>query len=729
MALETASYIAGLNASNPAVNDPKNQGDDHLRLLKATLLNTFAGFAGMVIVTGAEAQGATANDYTVTVSPAPAAYTTSMLVVFKAAHSNTGGGTLQVNALGTKPLLDANGNALVSGYVPSGTLVCAYFDGTSFYAVNLQQTGVTQAATDSTTRIATTAQVQAALAYVLANSPALAGVPMAPNPAAGSNNQQIATTQFVNSVAFNAVNVSGVNGEKLTADGAALASPGAYRSEYLPAANANNQHILPNAMTLALGQAYSINYGGQWILYNDLTSFGALGAAGYYDLWLVDNTTQKGVWAVIPRLAQAGPATALKAQTASLITAASTSVSVVKLDESRSLLISNANGSAPSARVLTSSAQGAGNATVAAGASVSLSTGLVNHSQGAIHAALVGPNTVAVVCRSYPSTISLSILTISGTTVTAGAPVTLRTTAVDGSGSANVRVCPIGAGALLCAYLDGGVGYIRPVTFSGTTPTLGAEVSVGSTTGTTSVGLAQIPGAAGAVVALFGTTGPVKLTACTVAANVATVGSTVASTNNCANSSGWTYNQCGDVALLSATQGVVSFIGPSSNPYAIAFTLSGTTITLGADTVLTGGTSSSMCITPISATKALVAIGTTTAGNVYLDLITASGTTFTSNSAGGTSGSVAVYLSGEMIGNGICSPSTSIALVHTAAHILAVDCSGATPVLKTTFAKALATSNNFCSLGTVNSGGSLLLADASSVSTQAVQMIGNFAFN
>lgn len=41
MGLETGTYINSLNISNPLGADRRHQGDDHLRLLKATLKNTF----------------------------------------------------------------------------------------------------------------------------------------------------------------------------------------------------------------------------------------------------------------------------------------------------------------------------------------------------------------------------------------------------------------------------------------------------------------------------------------------------------------------------------------------------------------------------------------------------------------------------------------------------------------------------------------------------------------
>jgi hypothetical protein len=55
MPLEVATYISGLNASNPVgATDPKSQGDDHLRLIKSTLLNTFPNVTGEVTPTQTE---------------------------------------------------------------------------------------------------------------------------------------------------------------------------------------------------------------------------------------------------------------------------------------------------------------------------------------------------------------------------------------------------------------------------------------------------------------------------------------------------------------------------------------------------------------------------------------------------------------------------------------------------------------------------------------------------
>lgn len=54
MPLESASYIHELEVTNPASNDALAQADDHLRLIKSTLKNTFPKLDGPVTATSAE---------------------------------------------------------------------------------------------------------------------------------------------------------------------------------------------------------------------------------------------------------------------------------------------------------------------------------------------------------------------------------------------------------------------------------------------------------------------------------------------------------------------------------------------------------------------------------------------------------------------------------------------------------------------------------------------------
>lgn len=114
MGLETATYISGLVATNPVgATDPKSQGDDHLRLIKSTLLATFAAIAGAVtashtelnLLTGATGLTGTGN----TVRSASPTFTGTLTAATVAATTITGAGS-GITAL--------NASNLASGTVP-----------------------------------------------------------------------------------------------------------------------------------------------------------------------------------------------------------------------------------------------------------------------------------------------------------------------------------------------------------------------------------------------------------------------------------------------------------------------------------------------------------------------------------------------------------------------------------------------------------------------------------
>ena len=54
MALETGTYINSLVSTNPAATDGLAQADDHLRLIKATILATFPNVTGVINSTHTE---------------------------------------------------------------------------------------------------------------------------------------------------------------------------------------------------------------------------------------------------------------------------------------------------------------------------------------------------------------------------------------------------------------------------------------------------------------------------------------------------------------------------------------------------------------------------------------------------------------------------------------------------------------------------------------------------
>lgn len=52
MSVEAATFIADLQPTNPPATDPRSQGDDHLRLIKSVLQNTFSGASRQIQVPG-----------------------------------------------------------------------------------------------------------------------------------------------------------------------------------------------------------------------------------------------------------------------------------------------------------------------------------------------------------------------------------------------------------------------------------------------------------------------------------------------------------------------------------------------------------------------------------------------------------------------------------------------------------------------------------------------------
>ena len=54
MALETGTYISDLVSANPVATDGLSQADDHLRLIKSTILATFPSVTGAINSTHTE---------------------------------------------------------------------------------------------------------------------------------------------------------------------------------------------------------------------------------------------------------------------------------------------------------------------------------------------------------------------------------------------------------------------------------------------------------------------------------------------------------------------------------------------------------------------------------------------------------------------------------------------------------------------------------------------------
>jgi hypothetical protein len=159
MALETGTVIADLTATNPTASDPKSQGDDHLRLLKTVLRQSYAGFTGAVLVTGTD--GGAADAYTLTPTTALLAYANKMLVEFTPnATSATTTPTLNISGLGAKTIISQAGAALAAADLVSGrTYLCAY-DGTYMRLISVT-TAYVDAVRDYATQLAFSAALPA----------------------------------------------------------------------------------------------------------------------------------------------------------------------------------------------------------------------------------------------------------------------------------------------------------------------------------------------------------------------------------------------------------------------------------------------------------------------------------------------------------------------------------------------------------------------------------------
>lgn len=147
MGLETATYIGDLVSTNPLSGDFKSEGDDHLRLLKATLQATFPGLLG------AAWRVQNKVGYTVVAGD-------NMTLI-----RSTGAGTIALTAaatLGNKHMfayfnnhsativIDPNAAELINGAatlnVEPNNGVLVFCSGTAFYALHLPLTSAFMAA-------------------------------------------------------------------------------------------------------------------------------------------------------------------------------------------------------------------------------------------------------------------------------------------------------------------------------------------------------------------------------------------------------------------------------------------------------------------------------------------------------------------------------------------------------------------------------------------------------
>ena len=101
--------------------------------MQSQIANVFASKANVQKGEMIYAADGGANDsYSITLSPAPAAYTTGMVIHFKANTANTGAATLNVNSLGAKTIKKSYNSDLEDNDIKANQLVSVIYDGTNF---------------------------------------------------------------------------------------------------------------------------------------------------------------------------------------------------------------------------------------------------------------------------------------------------------------------------------------------------------------------------------------------------------------------------------------------------------------------------------------------------------------------------------------------------------------------------------------------------------------------
>jgi hypothetical protein len=151
MGLEAGTYINDLVATNPVgASDPKSQGDDHIRLIKAAVQATLPGMAGVVWRSQAKS-----GNYTVVITDNMTLFDCSAALTLSfTAGATLGASMFVVYARGGNVTLDPNGSETVNGsttlVVPSGSAALVISTGVAtreFYAYSLPLSGSASAQT------------------------------------------------------------------------------------------------------------------------------------------------------------------------------------------------------------------------------------------------------------------------------------------------------------------------------------------------------------------------------------------------------------------------------------------------------------------------------------------------------------------------------------------------------------------------------------------------------
>jgi hypothetical protein len=129
VALETGTYVSDLVATNPTAGDPVSQADDHLRLLKSTLQNTFpdadAPIYGLRAKTAQASTSGTSIDFTSIPS-----WVKRVTVMFSGVSTN--GTSLPIVQIGDSGGVETSSYSGTSNVIQNGSATQAIAHSTGF---------------------------------------------------------------------------------------------------------------------------------------------------------------------------------------------------------------------------------------------------------------------------------------------------------------------------------------------------------------------------------------------------------------------------------------------------------------------------------------------------------------------------------------------------------------------------------------------------------------------
>jgi len=142
MPIENATYVNDLVPTNPLGTDGADTLDQHDRLVKLAVKQSFPGFTGAIVVGGTTS--GLVNAYTLSPTTALPSYVENMMVVCEFHLANTGAATINISSLGAKTIKTVSGENVTSADLLGSRYTALVYDGTNFQLLAVTKNYVDQ---------------------------------------------------------------------------------------------------------------------------------------------------------------------------------------------------------------------------------------------------------------------------------------------------------------------------------------------------------------------------------------------------------------------------------------------------------------------------------------------------------------------------------------------------------------------------------------------------------